>query len=186
MPEHRRQPALQAGPECHEDSVHHRASSLPRDLLAAGRQALHTCAHQHEPHSSPRRNRPPGNDYAPASSAPARLACPPTSSLPGASRISSTAAHQAQTLNPHKPQAALSIPRVRSLEAFGRRPRASRINPCRPSSETLHKLGLPERYSRQEDRSRFVSGPAHVIGTAQNAIRRHSSPLSHRRETEVT
>ena len=39
MPEHRRRPALQAGPECHEDSAHHSASSLPRDLLAAGRPA---------------------------------------------------------------------------------------------------------------------------------------------------
>lgn len=118
---------------------HHRASSLPRDLIVAGWAASCAGARQHEPHSSPRRNRPSGNHNAPACAASARLDPSSTASFPSASRITSTTTHQAQTLNPHsagtEPPSRGFLPWRLSGAGPGARPTRGW-----PASETHHNL----------------------------------------------
>src|SRR4051812_26066113 len=69
-----------------------------------------------------------------------------TSSIPlSALRPISCLAGAAARQNPHRRQTTRRFPRVRSSEAFGRRPLHWPINRVRPASETLHVSGRPPR-----------------------------------------
>jgi hypothetical protein len=136
-PERRHQRALQAEPECHDGNPPTTAHPC-RGTSSSPDRRLRAPAPTNTPRCNPtRQNRPPCNHHVAACAAPVRLTRSSTSSFPSAGRITSTAADQAQTLNPHRDRTALFIPRVRSLEAFGRRPRRHRPRGS-PASETLH------------------------------------------------
>ena len=67
-----------------------------------------------------------------------------TSSIPlSALRPISCLAEAAARQNPHRRQTTRRFPRVRSSEAFGRRPLHPPINHVGPASETLHESGRP-------------------------------------------
>src|SRR4051794_26403451 len=75
-----------------------------------------------------------------------------TSSIPlSALRPISCLAGAAARQNPHRRKTTRRFPRVRSSEAFGRRPLHRPINHVGPASETLHESGHP---SLHHDKSR--------------------------------